>query len=146
MENLDRFNAEDDRSNGSRPGLLDNKPTIASGDMKPPVNNQELINLILSKIDTITSQTQHLTEAIGVLGHTDWSNSDEECVDRIVDGLTAVVREREITNRESFKLLEKIIDSSLNRLNAMGIDWNRQLYEDMDSKERITFLRELLSL
>ena len=162
MENLDRFdgqierNEQEDRSNGPRPYFshdTNNEPTLASGEA---VSNQELIGLIgmvLSKIDTISDQTQHLTEAISTVNSKDWSIVTEDTVDKVMNGLTAVVREREETNRESLRLLEKIIDNmipkaekrDINQLAVLGVDWG-ELLGVMNPKEMISFLRELTSL
>ena len=154
MQNLDMFDNEQqqDSSNGQRSSFFgENGAMLASEGTKLHANTQELMSLVLSKVDTITNQTLHLSEAIKSISQTDWSDTDECTVEKVIDGLTTVIREREETNRESIRLFEKIINNmkigehGINRLDALGIDWNETL-ERMAPREKISFLRELMSL
>ena len=157
MEYINRAERErerEDRTNGPRPEALAAK--LAGETTEQPVNRQEMINLILSKIDTISNQTQHLTEAVNAISKSDWQHIDDNnVVDTVVNGLIQVVREREETNRASLRLLEKMNDSmmpragkqavDLQQLGILGIDYN-SLLEHMEPKEQIAFIRELASL
>ena len=154
MENLNKFGAEEDRSNGPR-------QTLAIEEARVPENNKQLlIDKVLSTINTITNQTEHLTEALNAVKH-DWSDIDWVSIDEaiaekiaaIVDAPRQMVYERESTNRESLRILEKMLDKmtkkpnidELSRLSFLGVDWAEVLGE-MNKQERITFLQDLMSL
>ena len=149
MENIN-YESED-RSNGPRPVLAESKQE----DVSEVKTNEELIALVLSKIDTITNQTSYLADAINGIREKDWCQLENDVATSAMDSIVAIVRHREDTNKSAIGILQKICDSlsakeSKKRIDPdiigrLGIDLN-EIIEHMPPGEQLKIVRELMGI
>ena len=142
---MDNMNYEsENHGNGPRPD--------ASAEPKP---NEELIALILSKIDTITNQTSYLSDAINGIREKDWYDLDNDAAIKAMDSIVDIVRHREDTNKSVIGILQKMSDNLLfkegkkkfgpDELKRLGIDFV-EIIEHMPPENQMHLVREMLNM
>ena len=111
-----------------------------------PSNNPFALNRLLESIEAIINNNSHITEAIQRMAAIAEENGvDADMMQIASTGLTNIVAEREKTNRDAIRFLERAYEESSpkpqsDRLLAMGVDVN-DLLLSLPPDEKMEFLR-----
>ena len=146
----------EDRSNGPRPEQpVPPVPLKSMWPESPAMSNEKLISLLLSKIETITTQTGYVSDAINGIQNQEWSGVDEDVAKKAMDSIVDIVRHREDTNKSAINILHQMCESLMPKvgkksfdpeeLKKIGIDFN-EIIEHMPPDNQMHLLREMLNM